>query len=1122
MHRLLKPLLLLLVPALSAFSTLTAQPWMRPSLVSVTGQPFPKNDIREISARFESHWKTRVPDTDEASNREEGGYQQFKRWEWFMKSRLLPSGYPVNPEIQWRESEQYRLRHAAAAERNISQWQFIGPGTLPANGGGAGRVNVFRLEPGNNSVIYVGAACGGIWKSVDGGLNWMPVSDRLAAISIADIAINPRNPDSVYAATGDGYGYEVSGGFWGGTYSAGVMLSPDGGATWQQCGLSFAQTNSEIIQRLVIKPDQPEVLLASTRNGLFRSGDAGATWSSVRSGHHFDIEFHPTRPDTVFATDETSLLWSVNGGVTWAVRQGGLCSGRLSLALTPANINRIFLVCENMDFFRSDDLGATIQQLSPPTPADFYGYYDAVLAVSPVNANTVICGGLNMAKSTDGGNTWTQIAPGVHPDQHYIDYQPGSGQVVYSCNDGGFYKSVNGGSSFTDLSEGLGIKQYYRFAQSASDPYTLFAGAQDNGTDRLTAGAWTRVFGGDGTDCMVDPANDQNVFASYQNGALQKSTDGGQNFVDISPSSGEWVTPFAMHPLNTQIIYGGYEEVYRSNDAGVSWNTLSSGVFNASLISMDVNRSDPDFIYTATYDRVYRTTDGGVNWSDITAGLPVANATVSSVTSSWSDPLTVWVTLSGYSSGQKVYRSGNGGATWSNMSGTLPNLPVNCLVEQFNASNPGSLYIGTDMGVFRTDSLLNDWQLFDSGLPNVVVSDLDIQYGFGKLRAATYGRGLWEADLNGFVPNTLDVSAVDILQPVGTVCYGPVSPLVVVANTATDTVTSMQIDCYVDNVLLTSLAWSGQLLPGQNDTVSLSQFPLYPGRRAMRIEVSAPNQAADQNPMNDRAFSDFIVLQPAVFLPVQEGFESQVLPPADWTVQDGAGLFALDAAVGGFSASTTSLYANCFDIYSCTSELVFPEMNFLWSTAPARLTFNVAYAVYSSAYHDSLAVSVSTDCGVTFQRIYAKGDDSLATVPPFAGRFQPSSPNDWRTETVDMDAYLGYSDVILRFEFISGYGNNIYLDDINISGSNTSVSEETVSSSVILFPDPADELLHVRIPSASAFSELSVADMFGRILMKKHVESASCDLDLTGLSSGYYRVLVAGNKELRSFPFVKR
>jgi hypothetical protein len=178
--------------------------------------------------------------------------------------------------------------------------------------------------------------------------------------------------------------------------------------------------------------------------------------------------------------------------------------------------------------------------------------------------------------------------------------------------------------------------------------------------------------------------------------------------------------------------------------------------------------------------------------------------------------------------------------------------------------------------------------------------------------------------------------------------------------------------------------------------------------------------------------------------------------------------------------------------------------------------------VYSPAYHDSLAVSVSTDCGATFQSIYIKGDDSLATAPPFGGRFRPTSPNDWRTETVDMDAYLGYSEVMLRFEFISGFGNNIYLDDINISGSNTSVVEEAGTSPVLLFPDPADEILHVRIPSTSDFAEVSVADMFGRILIKKRVEAGSCDLELTGLPSGYYRLLAAGNKEVRSFPFVKR
>ena len=174
-----------------------------------------------------------------------------------MKPRTFPTGEFFDPEILVKEQQkqkQSQLRLAIHPAITSANWTFVGPTSIPSNGGGTGRVNCIRFHPTDANIVYIGAAAGGVWKTTNGGSSWTSNTDFLDALSVADIAINPRYPDSVYVATGDGYGYEVGQDFWGGTYSAGVMLSVDGGQTWNTTGLSYNQTQSSIIHRLLINP----------------------------------------------------------------------------------------------------------------------------------------------------------------------------------------------------------------------------------------------------------------------------------------------------------------------------------------------------------------------------------------------------------------------------------------------------------------------------------------------------------------------------------------------------------------------------------------------------------------------------------------------------------------------------------------------------------------------------------------------------------------------------------------------------------------------------------------------------------------------------------------------------
>ncbi|PLX00942.1 MAG: hypothetical protein C0594_14995 [Marinilabiliales bacterium] len=282
---------------------------------------------------------------------------------------------------------------------------------------------------------------------------------------------------------------------------------------------------------------------------------------------------------------------------------------------------------------------------------------------------------------------------------------------------------------------------------AAADENICITGAQDNGTMKYNAGVWNAVIGGDGMECFIDENNSSTMYGTVYYGALYKSTNGGYDFNEITPlaaEDGAWVTPFATEPGNSNVIYGGYTDVFKTSDAGNSWTQISTDLTGGTTLrSLAVAPSNTDVIYAATYTSIWKTTDGGTTWSDISSGFPVLS--IKYITVSDTDPGNIWVSLSGYTAGEKVYTSTDGGNSWSNFSDGLPNLPVNCVLYE-NESND-AIYAGTDVGVYYRNESMSAWELFSEGLPNVIVNELEIHYASGKIRAATFGRGLWESDL---------------------------------------------------------------------------------------------------------------------------------------------------------------------------------------------------------------------------------------------------------------------------------------------------------------------------------------------------------------------------------------
>ncbi|MBI2968607.1 MAG: PKD domain-containing protein, partial [Bacteroidetes bacterium] len=732
----------------------------------VTLMEDPNANFYDIKQKFEEYWQGKTI-------RPGKGWKPFKRWENFWESRVFPSGTFPKPSIAYEEFTQYKNLQASLKSMlpDNSNWTALGPSVVPTNGG-AGRINCIRFHPTNTNIIFIGAASGGLWKTTDGGSTWSSNTDGLQVLGVTDFLIDPTNTNIMYLATGDGDA--------GDTYSVGVLKSTDGGATWNATGLSWTVNQGRRISKMIMHPSNSSIILAATSNGVYKTINGGTSWTQELVANIKDIEFKPGDPTVVYAA-RIAFYKSTDTGDNFSQITSGVPTsnvGRFAIGVTANDATYVYLLASNdtddglLGVYRSTDSGnnfstrATTPNLLgwdyDGSDAGGQGWYDLSIAVNPFNKDDVYVGGVNHWRSTNGGTSWTSIShwygccgkPYVHADVHALEFLPGSSTTIFSGNDGGFFKTTNNGTSWSDLSAGLSVTQIYRLGLSATNANLALNGNQDNGTNRVSSGTWTRVIGGDGMECIIDYNNANTMYGELYYGEIRKSTNGGSSFSSTIVYSGgsgvdedgDWVTPYIMHPTNSSTLLVGKSQVYKTTDGGTNWSqigTISGGTGN--IIALAYAPSDPVNIYAAKRDKLYYSSNSGSTWNDRTSGLPVASASITYIAVDPANTQRVWVTFSGYSSGNKVYYSSNAGTSWSNFSGTLPNIPANTIVYEQGSSD--GLYIGMDVGVYYRNSSMGDWQTFMNNLPNVIVNELEIHYGSSKIRAATYGRGLWESPL---------------------------------------------------------------------------------------------------------------------------------------------------------------------------------------------------------------------------------------------------------------------------------------------------------------------------------------------------------------------------------------
>lgn len=710
------------------------------------------------------------------------GYKPLERFKWLMETHADENGKMLNGRETlelWAAIKNY------SGQRSLSgNWQPLGPildnVTTRENMEGVGRMSCIAFHPTNEQIMLVGTPAGGIWKSIDGGNLWTTSTDQLPTLGVSSIAFDPANPNVVYAGTGDRDAGDSPG--------MGVLRSDDGGDTWNFVNTGIA---TRTVGDMIVCDDATSSVVIATDLGIRRSVDGGATWTQVSANtfEYKDLAQHPTSHNILYATGAGRFYRSEDYGITWTQSNNGVSNGtRMCVAVNDAEPDAVYLLRTNTysytGTFKSEDAGLTFTQMSSApnimgwsadgSSTGGQAWYDLCLAGDALTPNVIYCGGIRLKKSIDGGVTWQDINSNfVHVDQHSMAINPHN-HDLYVCNDGGLYRYQNN-SEWQDISKGIVNGQIYRLGQSPHDGAKALTGFQDNGTAEFQGARWVRTGGGDGFECMYDYDEEGRRYSSIYYGELYRTSNTyiNQKFAGNGTNGmteeGAWSTPYCLHADSSNTMFVGMKNIWRSknikhvNKDSVVWQKISTNFLSANTTDCNQIRAHytkGNVLYASKGSRKMGRTDNAladtVVWQNVSTYLPNAVVAVNAIETHKSDSLTVYIAFN-----KNVYKSLNGGNSWTLMTPNLPDVAVNTLVTD-TSSVLENLYIGTDLGIYYWDASMTEWVNFSSGFPYAArVTELEIAYDSPKrIRAATYGRGMWESDLYSPETNVFPTSAV--------------------------------------------------------------------------------------------------------------------------------------------------------------------------------------------------------------------------------------------------------------------------------------------------------------------------------------------------------------------------
>ncbi|HSK76559.1 MAG TPA: hypothetical protein VLQ45_08885 [Thermoanaerobaculia bacterium] len=592
--------------------------------------------------------------------------------------------------------------------------------------GMSGRVAAIAAVESDPDVVYVGAASGGVWKSVNGGLTWEPVFDDQPVASIGAVAVFQPNPDVVWVGTGEGnVRNSVSVG-------NGIYRSLDGGRTWTHLGLE----KTERIHRIVLHPENPEVAWVSAlgrlwgenpERGVFKTTDGGKTWNRVlyideRTGAS-DLVMDPRNPNKLFASMWQFRRWpwffksggpgsglyvTYDGGAAWKkiTEDDGLPKGelgRIGLAIAPSSPDVVYAMVEagKSALLRSEDGGKTWKTVNDRYDVNPRPFYFGDIRVDPELPNRVYSLDYEVRVSDDGGKTFASLIPFalIHGDHHALWIDPENPERMYVGNDGGVAVSHDRGKS-TAFVANLPLAQYYHVAVDMETPYNVYGGLQDNGSWRGPSAVWQqggirnhawRVVGqGDGFDVQPDPADAMTGYSMWQGGNLGRYDLRKGELREIKPPVPDggnlrfnWSSGLAIDPFEPGTIYYGSQFVHKSTDRGETWT----------IVSPDLTSNNPEW---------QKQDESGGLTPDVTAAENFT--TILAIAPSAVERGVIWV---GTDDG-RVHVTRDGGKSWTSVEKNVPGVPANTWVPHIRASK----FKGSSAFIVFDNHRRSDWTAY--------------------------------------------------------------------------------------------------------------------------------------------------------------------------------------------------------------------------------------------------------------------------------------------------------------------------------------------------------------------------------------------------------------------------